>query len=99
MPRIAIPEDYADAPLAYVVQHVAPELTTPLYALSKAVYLHSILSLREFEAVRARRGESGNKTGNVNGQGQGATLEDALEATRIGVALRESLRTGQAVVL
>jgi alkylhydroperoxidase family enzyme len=54
MPRIAIPEDYADAPLAYVVQHVAPELTTPLYTLSKAVYLHSILSLREFEAVRAR---------------------------------------------
>ncbi len=54
MPRIAIPEDYAEAPLAYVVQQVAPELTTPLYALSKAVYQHSILSLREFEAVRAR---------------------------------------------
>jgi alkylhydroperoxidase family enzyme len=54
MPRITIPEDYAEAPLAYVVQQVAPELTTPLYALSKAVYKHSILSLREFEAVRAR---------------------------------------------
>lgn len=54
MPRIAIPEDYAEAPLAYVVQHVAPELTDPLYALSKAVYLHSKLSLREFEGMRAR---------------------------------------------
>lgn len=31
--------------------------------------------------------------------GQGATLEDALEATRIGLALRESMRTGQAVAL
>jgi alkylhydroperoxidase family enzyme len=54
MPRIAIPDDYAEAPLAYAVQHMTPELTTPLYDLSKAVYKHSILSLREFEAVRAR---------------------------------------------
>jgi myo-inositol 2-dehydrogenase/D-chiro-inositol 1-dehydrogenase len=30
---------------------------------------------------------------------RGATLADALEATRIGVALRESLRSGQAVTL
>jgi alkylhydroperoxidase family enzyme len=54
MPRIAIPDDYAEAPLAYAVQHMIPELTTPFYALSKAVYQHSILSLREFEGVRAR---------------------------------------------
>ena len=54
MPRITIPEEFAEAPLAYVVQQVAPELTTPLYDLSKAVYKHSILSCREFEAVRAR---------------------------------------------
>ena len=54
MPRVAIPHDYAEAPLAYAVQHMTPELTTPLYDLSKAVYKHSILSLREFEAVRAR---------------------------------------------
>lgn len=54
MARIAIPDDHAETPLAYVVQHVTPELTTPLYDLSKAVYKHSILSLREFEAVRAR---------------------------------------------
>jgi myo-inositol 2-dehydrogenase/D-chiro-inositol 1-dehydrogenase len=31
--------------------------------------------------------------------GEGATLADALEATRIGSALRESLHTGQAVAL
>jgi myo-inositol 2-dehydrogenase / D-chiro-inositol 1-dehydrogenase len=31
--------------------------------------------------------------------GQGASLEDALEATRIGYALRQSLQTGQAVTL
>jgi alkylhydroperoxidase family enzyme len=54
MPRIAIPANYEQAPLAYAVQHMAPELTGPLYALSKASYKHSILSLREFEGVRAR---------------------------------------------
>jgi myo-inositol 2-dehydrogenase/D-chiro-inositol 1-dehydrogenase len=31
--------------------------------------------------------------------GEGATLEDALEATRIGYALRQSLLSGEAVVL
>lgn len=44
-------------------------------------------------AVRARDG------GAAADAGQGATLEDALEATRIGFALRESLHTGQAVTL
>ncbi|RQH01553.1 Gfo/Idh/MocA family oxidoreductase [Paraburkholderia dinghuensis] len=44
-------------------------------------------------AVRERMGEGAGMGG------QGATLEDALEATRIGQALRESMRTGQAVVL
>jgi myo-inositol 2-dehydrogenase / D-chiro-inositol 1-dehydrogenase len=42
-------------------------------------------------AVNSRKGKGA--------QGQGATLEDALEATRIGVALRESMRTRQAVAL
>jgi alkylhydroperoxidase family enzyme len=54
MARITVPEGYAESPLSYAVQHMAPELTNPLYALSKAVYKHSILSLREFEGVRAR---------------------------------------------
>jgi myo-inositol 2-dehydrogenase/D-chiro-inositol 1-dehydrogenase len=44
-------------------------------------------------AVRA--GTSGGK----GGEQAGATLADALEATRIGSALRRSLETGQAVML
>ncbi|NIE64074.1 Gfo/Idh/MocA family oxidoreductase [Burkholderia sp. Ax-1719] len=44
-------------------------------------------------AVRARL------NGAAAEAGQGASLEDALEATRIGYALRESLQTGQAVTL
>lgn len=47
-------------------------------------------------AVRARRGDVAGMAADA---GQGATLEDALEATRIGCALRESQRTGQAVTL
>ncbi|SDE11952.1 Gfo/Idh/MocA family oxidoreductase [Paraburkholderia lycopersici] len=39
------------------------------------------------------------KAGAADEAGQGATLEDALEATRIGQALRESLHTGLAVTL
>ena len=42
--------------------------------------------------VRARRDTAGAEQ-------DGATLADALEATRIGCALRESLHTGQAVAL
>ncbi|WP_027793403.1 Gfo/Idh/MocA family oxidoreductase [Paraburkholderia acidipaludis] len=44
-------------------------------------------------SVRARMGASGAH----DAAAQGATLEDALEATRIGQALRQSLQTGQAV--
>ncbi|WP_233862912.1 Gfo/Idh/MocA family oxidoreductase [Paraburkholderia adhaesiva] len=44
-------------------------------------------------AVRERMGEGAGMVG------QDATLEDALEATRIGQALRESMHAGQAVVL
>ncbi|HEX3381899.1 MAG TPA: Gfo/Idh/MocA family oxidoreductase [Paraburkholderia sp.] len=40
-----------------------------------------------------------NGAGKGDGAPAGATLADALEATRIGVALRESLRSGQAVTL
>jgi len=39
------------------------------------------------------------KRGDVQNASQGATLEDALEATRIGQALRESLHMGAAVTL
>lgn len=48
-------------------------------------------------AVRARL--NGAALGATTDAGQGATLEDALEATRIGDALRRSLQTGQAVTL
>jgi myo-inositol 2-dehydrogenase / D-chiro-inositol 1-dehydrogenase len=47
-------------------------------------------------AVAARKG---GEAGEMGGEGQGATLEDALEATRIGQALRQSLQTGAAVSL
>lgn len=50
-------------------------------------------------AVHAREGGEPGEGGASADAGQGATLEDALEATRIGFALRESLRTGQAVTL
>ncbi|WP_322015852.1 Gfo/Idh/MocA family oxidoreductase [Paraburkholderia sp. J12] len=46
-------------------------------------------------AVRERKEGQGRSAAAA----QGATLEDALEATRIGQALRQSLQTGQAVTL
>jgi len=54
MPNIAIPEEHADNPIGYAIQNLRPELTGPLYDLSKAVYQNARLPLREFEAVRAR---------------------------------------------
>lgn len=50
-------------------------------------------------AVRAREGVGVGGQNDEQPAGQGATLEDALEATRIGLALRESLHTGRAVLL
>lgn len=54
MPNIAIPQEHADNPIGYAIQNLRPELTGPLYDLSKAVYQNAKLPLREFEAVRAR---------------------------------------------
>jgi alkylhydroperoxidase family enzyme len=54
MPNIAIPAEHADNPIGYAIQNLRPELTGPLYDLSKAVYQNARLPLREFEAVRAR---------------------------------------------
>lgn len=54
MPNIAIPPEHADNPIGYAIQNLRPELTGPLYDLSKAVYQNTKLPLREFEAVRAR---------------------------------------------
>jgi myo-inositol 2-dehydrogenase / D-chiro-inositol 1-dehydrogenase len=49
--------------------------------------------------VAAVRAQSSGESGGEGDAAAGATLADALEATRIGCALRESLRTGQAVTL
>lgn len=54
MPNIAIPEEHLDNPVGYAIRNLRPELTGPLYDLSKAVYQNAKLPLREFEAVRAR---------------------------------------------
>ena len=54
MPNVTIPEAHADDPIGYAIENIRPELTGPLYDLSKAVYQKSKLPLREFEAVRAR---------------------------------------------
>ncbi|WP_310629878.1 Gfo/Idh/MocA family oxidoreductase [Paraburkholderia sp.] len=49
--------------------------------------------------VASVRSRLNGATAEAAGASEGATLEDALEATRIGCALRESLHTGQAVTL
>jgi alkylhydroperoxidase family enzyme len=54
MPNITIPVEHLDDPIRYAIGNLRPELTGPLYDLSKAVYQKSRLPLREFEAVRAR---------------------------------------------
>ena len=52
MPNIAIPEDHLDNPIGYAIGNLAPEQTGPMYDFSTAVYKHSRLPLREFEAAR-----------------------------------------------
>jgi myo-inositol 2-dehydrogenase/D-chiro-inositol 1-dehydrogenase len=49
--------------------------------------------------AEVRNAQSGQGAGGRIGEPSGATLADALEATRIGSALRTSLETGQAVTL
>ncbi|HTH62184.1 MAG TPA: Gfo/Idh/MocA family oxidoreductase [Paraburkholderia sp.] len=49
--------------------------------------------------VRTRRDAAAGAHRDAQAADDGATLADALEATRIGCALRESLHTGQAVTL
>lgn len=75
----------------YDVRGVRSECTPTFFERFEAAFL---VEAQAFVAdVRARMRDSG-----VN-ESEGATLEDALEATRIGVALRESMRTGEAVAL
>ncbi len=50
MPRVSVPA--SDDPLIHVWGRLAPELSGPAAAYSSAVYAHSHLPLREFEAAR-----------------------------------------------
>jgi alkylhydroperoxidase family enzyme len=52
--RVAIDPTSVGAPLEYVAQHYAPGIVAAALAFSRATYEHSSLSLREFEAARAR---------------------------------------------
>ena len=73
------------------------EITTPRASATNARRTSSIASKRRF---CTRRGRSSRRcrAGGADAQA-GATLADALEATRIGIALRQSLQSGQAVTL
>lgn len=76
----------------YDARGVRSECTPTFFDRFEEAFL---LEAQAFVAsVRARTSEQGGA-----GETQGATLEDALEATRIGQALRQSLQTGQAVTL
>ena len=52
MPRLSVPE--GQDPLMHAWVGAAPDLTVPAAQLSSAVYEHSKLPLREFEAARVR---------------------------------------------
>src|SRR3546814_15485811 len=52
--RIQVPADHQLQPTAYVASSYARGILAPAFAFSKATYEHSVLSLREFEAARAR---------------------------------------------
>jgi hypothetical protein len=54
MPRIVIPDQFADNPTSFVLATHAREISDAALAYSKAVYQHSMVSLREFEGARAR---------------------------------------------
>jgi alkylhydroperoxidase family enzyme len=60
MPRVHVPDDFANDPSAYVWSHYAPEIASAAGGYAHAVYTKSLLSLREMEAARMR-------TAQVNG--------------------------------
>jgi alkylhydroperoxidase family enzyme len=55
--RIHIPDEHCDNPVAHLSENYAKEIVRAGVAFSKAGYQHSRLSLREFEAARARTAE------------------------------------------
>lgn len=52
--RIDVPDSFAMEPGAYVAKTHARQLVAAAFSYSKATYEHTLLSLREFEAARAR---------------------------------------------
>lgn len=54
MPRVHVPDTFADNPSAYVWSHYAPEIAGAAGSYVHAVYTKSLLSLRELEAARMR---------------------------------------------
>jgi alkylhydroperoxidase family enzyme len=54
MARVSVPDAYAHNPASFVFAHHDSEITRAALAFSKAVYQHSIVTLREFEGARAR---------------------------------------------
>jgi alkylhydroperoxidase family enzyme len=78
--RIQVPGEHALQPTAYVAQTYARDIVAAAFAWSKATYEHSVLSLREFEAARAR-------TAQING----CLLCQTWRSDRDTVAYLESL--------
>src|SRR4051812_19269191 len=54
MARISIPDEHQYDPASYAFAAFVPRMSQARLALSTAVYRDAIVSLREFEAVRAR---------------------------------------------
>jgi alkylhydroperoxidase family enzyme len=54
MPRVHVPDEFADDPSAYVWSHYVPGIAAAAGSYSRAVYEQSKLSLREMEAARIR---------------------------------------------
>jgi alkylhydroperoxidase family enzyme len=54
MTRVSVPDDTAEFPFNYVFSTYAPEISKAAINFSRAVYEHTLLSLREMEAARYR---------------------------------------------
>jgi alkylhydroperoxidase family enzyme len=54
MARISIPDQFQNDPASYAFAAFVPSISQARLALSTAVYRDAIISLREFEAARAR---------------------------------------------
>src|SRR5690349_21016823 len=54
MPRVEIPTAFNEEPSSYVWSKLVPQIAAAAAGYSTAVYRHSRLSLREFEAARMR---------------------------------------------